>query len=280
MIIVTGAKGQLGSDVCKRLKKENRSFIGIDKDELDITDKKAVEDFFEKIKAEALIHCAAYVAVDKAEDEKELCMKVNAEGTKNLAESCHKHKIKMLYVSTDYVFSGEGEEEFEPDAKKAPLNTYGLSKLRGEEAVSEILDRYFIVRTSWVFGEKNTNFIATMLKLSLTRDEISVVNDQIGSPTYSKDLAALLCQMIKSEKYGIYHGTNEGFCSWYELAEKTFLVAGKAVNVKPVTSDAFPTKATRPKNSRLSKGCLDKNGFTRLPSWENAVERYLNNIDQ
>lgn len=278
MIIVTGAKGQLGSDVCDLLKKQGLPFIGIDKQELDITDKSAVEDFFNKNKADALIHCAAYVAVDKAEDEKELCFLINEEGTRNLALSCKEHKIKMLYVSTDYVFSGEGEEEFEPDAKKAPLNTYGLSKLRGEEAVSEILDRYFIVRTSWVFGEKNTNFIATMLKLSLTRDEISVVNDQIGSPTYSKDLAALLCQMIKSEKYGIYHGTNEGFCSWYELAEKTFLVAGKAVNVKPVTSDAFPTKATRPKNSRLSKGCLDKNGFTRLPSWENAVERYLYNI--
>lgn len=278
MIIVTGAKGQLGSDVCEVLKNRNTPFVGIGRNELDITDKTAVEGFFEKVKADCLIHCAAYVAVDKAEDEKELCMKVNEEGTKNLAECCSRHNIKMLYVSTDYVFPGDGEEEFEPDAKKAPLNTYGLSKLRGEEAVKEFLDRYFIVRTSWVFGEKNTNFIATMLKLSQTREQLNVVNDQIGSPTYSKDLALLLCEMIKSEKYGIYHGTNEGFCSWYELAKKTFLVAGKTVKVNPVTSDAFPTKATRPKNSRLSKNCLDENGFARLPHWENAVERYLDNI--
>ncbi len=278
MIIVTGAKGQLGGDVCDLLKEKNVPFIGIDRDELDITDKDAVKDFFSINKADALIHCAAYVAVDKAEDEKEICFSVNETGSRNLAQACKEHNMKMLYVSTDYVFHGDGEEPFEPNDEKAPLNTYGLSKLKGEQAVQELLDRYFIVRTSWVFGERNTNFIATMLRLSETRDELSVVNDQIGSPTYAKDLARLLCDMIETERYGTYHGTNEGFCSWYELAEKSLDIAGRTVEVNPVTSDKFPTKATRPKNSRLSKKCLADNGFIRLPHWEDAVERYLKNI--
>lgn len=278
MIIVTGAKGQLGGDICDLLKKQNVPFLGIDKNELDITDKNAVDSFFQSNKADALIHCAAYVAVDRAEDEKELCFAVNEKGTRNLAEACRAHRIKMLYVSTDYVFPGDGEAPFETDGKKAPLNTYGLSKLKGEEAVKETLSEYFIVRTSWVFGEKNTNFIATMLRLAEIRDEVNVVSDQIGSPTYAKDLAVLICEMIKTEKYGTYHGTNEGYCSWYDLARKTFLVAGKDIKVNAVTSEEFPTKATRPKNSRLSKKCLDENGFKRLPNWEKAVKRYLENI--
>lgn len=278
MIIVTGAKGQLGGDICDLLKKQNVPFLGIDKNELDITDKNAVDSFFQSNKADTLIHCAAYVAVDRAEDEKELCFAVNEKGTRNLAEACRAHIIKMLYVSTDYVFPGDGEVPFETDGKKAPLNTYGLSKLRGEEAVKETLSEYFIVRTSWVFGEKNTNFIATMLRLAESRDEVNVVSDQIGSPTYAKDLAVLICEMIKTEKYGTYHGTNEGYCSWYDLARKTFLVAGKDIKVNAVTSEEFPTKATRPRNSRLSKNCLDENGFKRLPNWEKAVERYLENI--
>lgn len=278
MIIVTGAKGQLGGDVCELLKKEGADFSGIDKDDLDITDENAVNNFFEKNKASALIHCAAYVAVDKAEDEKEICFAVNEKGTRNLAAACKRHGIKMLYVSTDYVFPGDGTQPFEANSKKAPLNAYGLSKLKGEEAVKENLDNYFIVRTSWVFGEKNTNFIATMLRLAETRNELNVVNDQVGSPTYSKDLAVLICQMIKTERYGTYHGTNEGFCSWYDLARKAFEIAGKTVKVNPVKSEEFPTKAARPKNSRLSKKCLDENGFDRLPPWEDAVERYLANI--
>ncbi len=279
MIIVTGAKGQLGGDVCDLLQKEGTPFLGIDKDDLDITDPNAVSDFFQTHEASALIHCAAYVAVDKAEDEKEICFAVNESGTGNLATSCKEHGIKMLYVSTDYVFPGDGTQPFETDAEKAPLNVYGLSKLKGEEAVKETLTRYFIVRTSWVFGEKNTNFIATMLRLAETRSELNVVNDQVGSPTYSKDLAKLLCNMIKTERYGIYHGTNEGFCSWCDLAKKAFAVADKNVTVNPVKSEEFPTKATRPKNSRLSKRCLDENGFERLPDWEDAVERYIGNMN-
>lgn len=278
MIIVTGAKGQLGGDVCDLLTAQGVEHLGIDIADLDITDEKAVEAFFDGTKADALIHCAAYVAVDRAEDEKEICFKVNEDGTRNLAKACKKHGIKMLYVSTDYVFSGEGDTPFKPEDEKGPLGAYGLSKLKGEEAVRESLDNYFIVRTSWVFGEKNTNFIATMLRLTETRSELSVVCDQVGSPTYAKDLAVLLCDMIKTDRYGTYHGTNEGFCSWYELAEKTFEVAGKDVKVNPVASEEYPTRAVRPKNSRLSKECLSENGFDRLPRWEDAVERYLGNI--
>ena len=278
MIIVTGAKGQLGGDVCDILAKQNAEYMGIDITDLDITDKKAISDFFDRVKADALIHCAAYVAVDKAEEEKEQCFDVNEKATANLAAECKKHNIKMLYISTDYVFEGNGETPFEPEDKKGPLGIYGLSKLKGEEAVSSNLDRFFIVRTSWVFGEKNTNFIATMLRLAQTRDEVSIVSDQIGSPTYSKDLACLLCDMIQTEKFGIYHATNEGFCSWAELAAFTFEKANKTITVKPVTSEEYPTKAVRPKNSRLSKKCLTAAGFTRLPDWKDAVERYINNI--
>lgn len=278
MIIVTGAKGQLGGDVCDLLALQGTEHQGIDIADLDITDEKAVSDFFDRVKADALIHCAAYVAVDKAEDEKELCFAVNEKGTKNLADACRRHNIKMLYVSTDYVFSGEGSTPFLPDDEKGPLGAYGLSKLKGEEAVKRHLENYFIVRTSWVFGERNTNFIATMLRLAQTRSELNVVDDQIGSPTYARDLAVLLCEMIKTDRYGVYHGTNEGFCSWYELAKKTFEVAGKEIKVNPVASEEFPTRAVRPKNSRLSKERLTENGFDRLPRWEDAVERYLGNI--
>ena len=211
MIIVTGAKGQLGSDVCEVLTQKGIANIGIDIDDADITDLAALECFFEKNKANAVIHCAAYTAVDKAEDEKEKCFEINAKGTENLAKCCKKFSMKLLYVSTDYVFSGKGETAFSVDSEKGPLNVYGESKLQGEKAVRENLDRYFIVRTSWVFGEKNTNFIHTMLKLSETRDTVSVVCDQIGSPTYSRHLAYLLSRMIETEKYGIYHATNEGF---------------------------------------------------------------------
>ena len=278
MIIVTGADGQLGSDVCYQLKKLKLNYIGIDKKELDITDKAAVMRFFEENKADSLIHCAAYVAVDKAEEEKEICFAVNEKGTQNLAEACKLHSIKMLYISTDYVFNGEGEEPFETDDDKGPLNVYGESKLKGECAVISSINNYFIVRTSWVFGEKNTNFIATMLRLADTKNELRVVCDQIGSPTYSKDLAKLVTEMIQTEKYGIYHATNEGYCSWYELAAKSFEAADKKIKTFPVTSEEYPTKAKRPKNSRLSKKSLTEAGFNTLPHWKDAVNRYIKNI--
>lgn len=278
MILVTGANGQLGSDVCSELKQKNISFIPCDIDSLDITNKESVFDFFNNNDISAVIHCAAYTAVDKAEEDFKTCLKVNVYGTMYLAECCNEKNIKILYVSTDYVFGGEGTVPFETTDEISPINYYGKSKFMGEVAVKELCKKYFIVRTSWVFGEKNTNFIHTMLKLSETRDFVNVVCDQNGSPTYSKHLAKLLCEIIETEKYGTYHATNEGFCSWYELAKKVFEIAKKETKVFPVTSDQYKTAAKRPHNSRLSKKSLVENGFRQLPLWEDAVKEYLNNI--
>lgn len=275
MIIVTGAAGQLGGDVCRILNEKNIPHKGIDKCDVDITSKKDVEAFFEKTDFDVLIHCAAYTSVDKAETEKDLCFAINARGTENLAGICKKKNAAIIYVSTDYVFSGEGDEPFEVNDEKSPLSVYGKSKYEGEKAVMSLCERFFIVRTSWVFGEQDRNFIATMLRLSESRSEVNVVCDQIGSPTYSKDLALLLTQMANTEKYGVYHGTNEGFCSWYELAKKVFEIKGIPMKVNPVTSEEYITPAKRPKNSRLSKKTLTDAGFSLLPPWEDAVERYL-----
>lgn len=280
MILVTGAGGQLGGDVCRLLEAEKKAFIPTDTDTLDITDENAVKAFFEANSIDAVIHCAAYTAVDKAEDEREKCFLVNKTGTKNLARCAQSQGAKMLYVSTDYVFGGNGDSPFNVNDPKGPLNSYGESKLEGEQAVLESCKRFFIVRTSWVFGEKNTNFIATMLRLSQTHNKVSVVCDQIGSPTYSKHLANLLCKMIETEKFGVYHATNEGFCSWAQLARETFLIAKKSTKVNPVKSEEYKTRAKRPLNSRLSKASLDLAGFERLPSWEAAVREYLSNISE
>ena len=278
MILVTGANGQLGGDVCRILKSQNKDFIPTDADTLDITDENGVKAFFETHCIDAVIHCAAYTAVDKAEDEREKCFLINEAGTQNLALCAEAKGAKMLYVSTDYVFNGEGQTPFDVDDPKGPLNVYGESKLKGEKAVLENCKRAFVVRTSWVFGEKNTNFIATMLRLSETHNEVNVVCDQIGSPTYSKHLARLLCKMISTERFGIYHATNEGFCSWAELAREVFSVAGKTTKVNSVLSSEYKTKAKRPLNSRLSKISLDKSGFGRLPEWKAAVKEYISNI--
>lgn len=278
MILVTGASGQLGGDVCEHLKSLGVPFIGTDIDTLDITSSESVKAFFERHKIDCVIHCAAYTAVDKAEDERKKCFLVNAVGTENLAVCAAKAGAKMLYISTDYVFEGKGEKPFETNDPKGPLNFYGESKLKGEEAVLRHCAKHFIVRTSWVFGEKNTNFIATMLRLSKTHGEVSVVCDQIGSPTYSKHLARLVCSIARSEKFGVYHATNEGFCSWAELASFTFEAAGKKTAVKPIPSAEYKTKATRPLNSRLSKKSLEEGGFEKLPNWKAAVKEYLSNI--
>lgn len=280
MILVTGSNGQLGSDVCRCLAEKKEEFVGIDVDTLDLTNEGKVRLFFSKNKPSALIHCAAYTAVDKAEDERERCMSVNFKATETLAQCCKEYDCKMLYISTDYVFAGEGEKPFETGDKKSPMNVYGESKLLGEQAVLRLCEKYFIVRTSWVFGEKNTNFIYTMLNLSKTHDFVNVVSDQTGSPTYSKHLAQLICAMIQTEKYGVYHATNEGYCTWSELARLTFKLTKSNTAVIDVTSDEFSSKAKRPHNSRLSKRSLDKAGFSRLPKWEAAVEEYLENIIQ
>ncbi len=280
MIIVTGAKGQLGSDVCSHLKRNNIHHLGIDIDILDITDANAVEDFFEEKDFDVIIHCAAYTAVDKAEDEKDICLKVNSTGTENLAKICGKKNKLMIYVSTDYVFDGSGNSPHKASEATSPLNVYGESKLQGEKAVTEYCsDKHFIVRTSWVFGEQNRNFIATMLRLAKTRDTLSVVNDQIGSPTYSKHLAKLLVELTDCKNYGTLHATNEGYCSWYEFAAKAFELKNIHINLKGIPSSEYPTKAQRPLNSRLDKSCLDQIGIKRLPHWEAALKEYLSKAE-
>lgn len=277
-VVVTGVRGQLGYDVVGELEARGHEAIGIDVSELDITDGKAADAFFENTRPDALIHCAAYTATEKAEDEPDVCYKVNATGTENLARACKRIGAKMLYISTDYVFDGKGDTPFKTDDAIAPLSVYGKTKYEGEVFVRELLDEYFIVRISWVFGINGKNFIRTMLNLAQQRDTVSVVSDQIGSPTYTKDLAPLLCDMIESEKYGTYHATNEGYCSWFDLAREAFAAAGLDMNVVPVTSDAFPSKIKRPENSRLDKTTLDENGFSRLPDWKDAVRRYVREL--
>ena len=274
-ILVTGVKGQLGHDVVDELTKRGHTPIGVDVEEMDITDAAAVEQEMKKEPLDAVIHCAAYTAVDPAEDNREVCMRVNAEGTRNIARVCRELDIKMVYVSTDYVFDGEGERPWEPDDARNPLNVYGESKYQGELAVEEYLDKYFIVRIAWVFGVNGKNFIKTMLRLAKDHKEINVVNDQTGSPTYTYDLAVLLADMVETEKYGRYHATNEGLCTWYEFAKEIFAQAGVDVKVNPVSSEEFPAKARRPHNSRMDKSRLTQNGFKLLPSWQDALKRYL-----
>lgn len=277
-VLVTGTKGQLGYDVVNELEKRGHTAVAVDIEEMDITDAASVEKVITEADVEAVIHCAAYTAVDAAEDNVELCRRVNAEGTENIARVCKKLDLKMIYISTDYVFDGEGERPWEPDDERHPLNVYGQTKYEGELAVEKHLEKYFIVRIAWVFGVNGKNFIKTMLKLSETHEELNVVDDQVGSPTYTYDLAVLLVDMAESDKYGRYHATNEGLCTWYEFAKEIFRQAGVEVKVNPVTSDMFPAKAKRPKNSRMSKEKLDINGFHRLPTWQNALERYLGEI--
>lgn len=280
-VLITGVKGQLGSDVANELTKRNHTIIGVDIDDMDITDAVSVERVINESKAEAVIHCAAYTAVDAAEDNVELCRKVNAEGTENIAKVCKQLDIPMVYISTDYVFDGQGTHAWEPDDERNPLNVYGQTKYEGELAVQKYLSKYFIVRISWVFGVQGTNFIKTMLKLGKTHDTLTVVNDQVGSPTYTYDLARLLADMVETDKYGIYHATNEGICSWYDFACEIFKQAGMTnVTVTPVTSDVYPSKAKRPSNSRMSKTKLIENGFTSLPTWQDAVSRYLKEIKE
>lgn len=274
-VLVTGTKGQLGFDVCNELTKRGIENKGIDRDECDITNKQAVLDYIYNYAPDVVIHCAAYTAVDRAESEEHVCRRVNRDGTEYIALACKTINAKMVYISTDYVFDGAGDKFFEVDDATGPLSIYGLTKLEGEEQVRKILDKYFIVRISWAFGVNGNNFINTMLRLAGGNKELKIVSDQIGSPTFTYDLAPLICDMIETEKYGTYHATNEGICSWAEFAEHIFRVAGQNVLVHHATTEEYPTKALRPKNSRLSKKSLDDNGFKRLPDWKDAVERYI-----
>lgn len=274
-VLVTGVTGQLGHDCVEELHLRGMEVRGVAGKDFSLTDAEAVRKYIRAYHPDAVIHCAAYTAVDKAEDDEENCLRVNAEGTKAIAEVCDEIDAKLIYISTDYVFRGDGTKYYETDDPKSPQNVYGMSKLKGEEYVQKILSRYFIVRISWVFGINGKNFVKTMLKLSETHDQLTVVDDQIGSPTYTRDLAVLLADMLKTEKYGIYHATNEGICSWAAFASEIFRQAGKKTRVTPVPSSAYPTRAKRPKNSRLSKRSLDEAHFSRLPRWQDAVGRYL-----
>ena len=293
-VLVTGVGGQLGYDVMIELNKRNHEGIGSDILEsvpldmsytkLDITDETAVLNTIKNIRPDAVIHCAAWTAVDNAEDEenKAKVEAVNVDGTRNIAKACKVTDCKMIYISTDYVFDGQGTTPWTADCKDyAPLNVYGESKLQGELNVSEILDKYFIVRIAWVFGVNGNNFIKTMLNVGKKFDTLKVVNDQIGTPTYTYDLARLLVDMAETEKYGYYHATNEGgYISWYDFAVEIFKQAGYTTNVLPVTTEEYGiSKAKRPFNSRLDKSKLAENGFTPLPTWQDALKRYLKEID-
>ncbi|MBS6373891.1 MAG: dTDP-4-dehydrorhamnose reductase [Erysipelotrichaceae bacterium] len=273
-ILVTGYRGQLGYDVVHEAKKRGIQAVGVDIDEMDITNVKQVNDVIRSGNYDAVIHCAAWTAVDKAEDMIDDCHKVNVEGTQNIADVCGDLNIPIMYFSTDYVFSGQGEEPWNEYDERQPLNVYGQTKYEGELAV-EKLPKHFIIRIAWVFGLNGNNFIKTMLKLGKEHGTVKVVNDQIGSPTYTFDLAKLVVDMIQTDKYGTYHATNEGICSWYDFACEIFKQAELDVEVIPVTSDVFPAKAKRPSNSRMNKTELDKKGFHRLPTWQDALSRYL-----
>lgn len=278
-VLVTGVKGQLGYDVVNELARRDIEYVGVDVEEMDITDYGQVKSVITESRADAVIHCAAYTAVDAAEDNEDICHKVNVDGTRNIAKVCRDLDLKMIYISTDYVFDGQGTEPWKPDDERRPLNVYGQAKYEGELAVQRMLEKYFIVRISWVFGLNGKNFVKTMLNLGRERGAVSVVDDQFGSPTYTYDLAKLLVEMVISDKYGVYHATNEGVCSWYEFACEIFRQAGMAdVKVTAVDSGAFAVRAKRPGNSRMSKDKLVEMGFERLPRWEDALGRYLKEL--
>lgn len=288
-VFVTGVGGQLGYDVINELKRRGYEAIGSDITDsadiqLDITDKTAVEKVLIDIKPDAVIHCAAWTAVDAAEDEenKDTVYAVNVTGTRTLAEVCKQLDCKMIYISTDYVFDGQGTEPWQADCKDyAPLNYYGQTKLEGELTVAELLDKFFIVRIAWVFGLNGKNFIKTMINVGKKYDSVRVVNDQIGTPTYTYDLARLLVDMVETNKYGYYHATNEGgYISWYDFCCEFYKQYGLKTKVIPVTTEEYGlSKAARPFNSRLDKSKLTEMGFEPLPTWQDAVKRYLEEVD-
>ena len=279
-ILVTGASGQLGHDLVIELAARGHSAVGVSSKELNLLEPEAVRACLAEVRPDAVMHCAGYTAVDLAEDEREKCFAVNARGTEALAAACAAVGAKLLFISTDYVFSGDGERPWMSEDPPNPLNVYGMSKHLGEEAVRRLVSEHFIVRISWLFGVNGKNFVKTMLHLGRARDQITVVNDQIGSPTYTKDLSVLLADMIVTDKYGTYHATNEGICSWFEFACAIMAEAGLPCRVLPVTSDRYPSRAKRPSNSRMSKDKLEENGFRRLPSWQDALHRYLTELKE
>lgn len=280
-ILVTGVNGQLGHDVVNELNKRGHEAVGVDIAEMDITDKLSVDTVISSVKPQAVIHCAAWTAVDAAEDNEDKVRAVNAMGTKYIAEACRDIGAKLMYISTDYVFDGQGTTPWQPDCKDyKPLNVYGKTKFEGELAVANTLEKYFIVRIAWVFGVNGKNFIKTMLNVGKTHDTVRVVNDQIGTPTYTYDLARLLVDMIETDKYGYYHATNEGgYISWYDFTREIYRQASYTTKVIPVSTREYGlSKAARPFNSRLDKSKLVENGFKPLPTWQDALARYLKEI--
>lgn len=289
-VLVTGINGQLGHDVVKELKKRGHEPIGVDREQMDLTVSSQIQECIKTVRPEAIIHCAAYTAVDAAEDNETLCRQVNSYAVRDIAHYAKELDIPMIYISTDYVFNGmKGLEDMNSDEFETskyleyvefdetnPQNVYGQTKLEGELYVKELLDRYYIVRISWVFGENGNNFIDTMLRLSKDRKELSVIEDQIGSPTYTKDLAPLLVDMIETDKYGVYHVTNDGYCSWYDFAKEIFRAANIDIKVNPIKTSQYPTKAKRPFNSKMSKQKLVDNGFSQLRDWKLALKDYIN----
>ncbi len=279
-VLVTGASGQLGFDVICELRSRGIECIATDTQDFNLVNEESVSEYIKKISPSAVIHCAAYTAVDNAEDDTQKCRDVNVLGSQNIAKACQNINAKMLYISTDYVFDGSGTNSFEVDSSTGPLNVYGKTKLEGELAVQKYCKKHFILRTSWVFGKNGNNFVKTIMKLSNDRDEIRVVNDQVGSPTYTKDLSALICDMISTEKYGTYHATNEDYCSFSEFAQEIIKLYGADTKVIGISTEEYNAKATRPKNSRLSKKSLDDACFKRLPSWKDALSRFMVEIKE
>ncbi|WP_110927012.1 dTDP-4-dehydrorhamnose reductase [Bacillus massiliglaciei] len=279
-ILVTGGSGQLGYDVLKEGKRKGFIIQAPSSSEFNVTNEEQVHKYITTFQPDVIVHCAAYTAVDQAEDEVEKTYDINVNGTKYIAIAAKEIDAKLIYISTDYVFEGTGDQPYTENDLPNPIGQYGKTKYEGETIVANHLEKYFIVRISWVFGLNGNNFIKTMLRLSETRDVLNVVGDQVGSPTYTADLAYLLLELAQSEIYGIYHATNEGFCSWSEFAEEIFKQAHKEVTVHSITTEEYPTKAARPKNSRLSKNKIEENGFRRLPKWQDALSRYLTELEE
>ena len=277
-VLVTGYAGQLGWDTVRQLQALGIDCRGVDMQDFDLTDAQAVRDYVQAYRPTAIVHCAGYTDVDKAESQPEICAAVNGMGTVNMVRAALSVGAKFVFISTDYVFPGTGDQPWKINDNYGPRNVYGMSKVQGEDAVRSLMTRYFILRTSWVFGKNGRNFVRTMLRLGAEKKEIRVVNDQIGSPTYTRDLARVICEMLPTEKYGIYHVRNEGFLSWYDFAKMIMEKAGLSCRVLPVPSSEYPTPAKRPLNSRLDGSRLTEAGFGPMPSVENALDRYLDEI--
>ncbi len=279
-VLVTGVNGQLGWDVVQLLSRRDIPCRGVDIQDFDLLDGPAVKACVQEYRPDVIVHCAAYTAVDRAESEPEICTAVNGDGTLNVVRAALSVGAKLVYISTDYVFSGTGDRPFEIDDPYGPKNVYGVSKVQGEDAVRSLMTRYYILRTSWVFGKNGRNFVRTMLRLGAEKKELRVVCDQIGSPTYAKDLARVICDMIPTEKYGIYHVRNEGFISWADFAGMIMEKSGLPCRIIPIDSSEYASLAKRPLNSRLSGSKLAEAGFMPMPSVENALDRYLEELKE